>query len=109
MGVGSAICMGIAMLLTLVYSGIQDHPGFGYAGTWPEAGEALVRHGAAPSGLGFIPAFNAVLVSTAIFVSVSADSLINRHPRTSLSCSLVKSSIHPSSPRWSDHKISPKL
>lgn len=63
MGVGSAICMGIAMLLTLIYSGIQDHPGYGYSGTWPEAGTELIRHGAAPAGLEFIPAFNAVLVS----------------------------------------------
>lgn len=29
MGIVSAICMGIAMLLTLVYSGIQDHPVYG--------------------------------------------------------------------------------
>jgi hypothetical protein len=32
MGVVSAICMAIAMLLTLVYSGIQDHPVYGYNG-----------------------------------------------------------------------------
>lgn len=63
MGVISAVSMAIAMLLTLIYSGIQDHPGYGYAGTWPEAGEALIRHGGAPPGTKFIPAFNATLVS----------------------------------------------
>jgi hypothetical protein len=62
MGIVSAVSMGIAMLLTLVYSGIQDHPGFGYSGTWPEAGTELIRHGGAPPGLTFIPAFNATLV-----------------------------------------------
>ncbi|KAK9899096.1 hypothetical protein P389DRAFT_43887 [Cystobasidium minutum MCA 4210] len=68
MGIGSAICMAIAMLLTLIYSGIQDHPGYGYSGTWPEAGAELVRHGAAPAGLEFIPAFNAVLNITFLFI-----------------------------------------
>jgi hypothetical protein len=111
MGVASAICMGIAMLLTLVYSGIQDHPGYGYAGTWPEAGEALVRHGAAPAGLGFIPAFNAVLVSREEILSLVRElmSFLSISCRILLSSSSVKFFTHPSLPRWNAHKISPRL
>ena len=45
MGVISAIAMAIAMLLTLIYSGIQDHPTYGYNGVWPAAGEAIYTTG----------------------------------------------------------------
>jgi len=67
MGVVSAICMAIAMLLTLVYSGIQDHPVYGYNGVWPEAGEKVVTT-AGSMATKFIPAFNATLNITFLFI-----------------------------------------
>lgn len=60
--------MAIAMLLTLVYSGIQDHPTYGYAGVWPAAGAEIMTTGGAPAGTKFIPAFNATLNITFLFI-----------------------------------------
>lgn len=53
--------MAIAMLLTLIYSGIQDHPVYGYGGVWPKAGAAIFTTAGAQAGVTFIPAFNATL------------------------------------------------
>lgn len=52
--------MAIAMLLTLVYSGIQDHPVFGYNGLYPAAGTVLTTTAGAMTSK-FVPAFNATL------------------------------------------------
>lgn len=68
MGIISAICMGIAMLLTLIWSGIQDHPVYGYNGTWPAAGAAIYTTAGAPAGTKFIPAMNATLNITFLFI-----------------------------------------
>lgn len=67
MGIISAIAMAIAMLLTLIYSGIQDHPTYGYNGVWPAAGEAIYTTGK-PMVTDFILAFNAALNITFLFI-----------------------------------------
>jgi hypothetical protein len=38
MSMFSAACMGIAILLFLVFAGIEDHPLYGYNGVYPKAG-----------------------------------------------------------------------
>lgn len=38
MGMFSAAAMGIAILLFLIFAGIEDHPLYGYYGNYPEAG-----------------------------------------------------------------------
>lgn len=68
MGIVSAVCMAIAMLLTLVYSGIQDHPVYGYAGVYPTAGAEIITHGGAPAGTTFVGGFNAALNITFLFI-----------------------------------------
>ncbi|KAJ3121057.1 hypothetical protein HK100_012543 [Physocladia obscura] len=67
MGVLSSLAMGIAMLLTLIYSGIQDHPGYGYDGNWPTAGATVVTT-ALPMATTFIAGTNAVLNITFLFI-----------------------------------------
>lgn len=67
MGIVSAIAMAIAMLLTLIYSGIQDHPVYGYNGVYPAAGATIVTT-AGPMVHKFIPAFNATLNITFLFI-----------------------------------------
>lgn len=61
MSVFSAVTMGTAILLTLVWCGVQDHPSGGYGGVYPTLGP-VKTHGAFPKpGLTFVEGFNAVL------------------------------------------------
>ncbi len=67
MGVFSAVCMGIAILLCLIFSGIQPHPGAGYGGTYPALGEVYTA-GRVPGNPGFVNGFNAVLNITFLWI-----------------------------------------
>jgi hypothetical protein len=62
-----AFCMALAILLFLIFAGIEDHPGFGYYGTYPAAGE--VRTYPFPlAGTTWINCMNAVLNITFLWV-----------------------------------------
>jgi hypothetical protein len=52
--------MAIAIILSLVYAGIEDHPLYGYGGNYPELGpvETSVT---IPGNPGFVNGMNAVL------------------------------------------------
>ena len=67
MSMFSAACMGIAILLFLVFVGIEDAPGFGYLGNYPEAGP-VKTYAFPPSGTTFVAAMNAVLNITFLWV-----------------------------------------
>jgi len=56
MGIGSAICMAIAILLVLIFSGIQGREPAGF-----EASDPVVIHAWAPEGTTFVQGFNALL------------------------------------------------
>ncbi|OAK94947.1 hypothetical protein IQ06DRAFT_233136 [Phaeosphaeriaceae sp. SRC1lsM3a] len=67
MSMFSAACMGIAILLFLVFAGIEDHPLYGYNGVYPKAGP--VKTYAFPlEGTTFVAAMNAVLNITFLWV-----------------------------------------
>jgi hypothetical protein len=67
MSMFSAACMGIAILLFLVFAGIEDAPGYGYNGTYPTDGP--VRTYAFPlPGTTWIACMNAVLNITFLWV-----------------------------------------
>ena len=67
MSMGSAAAMLIAILLFLIFAGIEDHPVYGYLGDYPEAGKVSTR--AFPfAGTTFVGAMNAVLNITFIWV-----------------------------------------
>ncbi|KAF2211924.1 hypothetical protein CERZMDRAFT_42437 [Cercospora zeae-maydis SCOH1-5] len=67
MSMFSAAAMGIAILLFLVFAGIEDHPGTGYGGKYPEVGE--VRTYAFPrEGTTWVDCMNAVLNITFLWV-----------------------------------------
>lgn len=60
MSVVSAICMAIAILLFLVFAGVEANPALGYGGDWPTLGP--VKTYATPlAGTTFVDAMNAVL------------------------------------------------
>jgi len=67
MSMFSAACMGIAILLFLVFAGIEDHPGLGYGGAYPKAGP-VKTYAFPPSGTTFVAAMNAVLNITFLWV-----------------------------------------
>ncbi|KAK3215954.1 hypothetical protein GRF29_8g1684285 [Pseudopithomyces chartarum] len=67
MSMFSAACMGIAILLFLVFVGIEDAPGFGYLGNYPEAGP-VKTYALPPTGTTFVAAMNAVLNITFLWV-----------------------------------------
>lgn len=60
MGVLSAICMFIAIILSLVYAGIEDHPLYGYGGSYPKQGPVSTSV-TIPGDPGFVNGMNAVL------------------------------------------------
>jgi hypothetical protein len=63
----SAACMGIAILLFLVFAGTEDHPLYGYSGNYPKAGK--VKTYAFPAeGTTWVAAMNAVLNITFLWV-----------------------------------------
>ncbi|KAK3110576.1 hypothetical protein LTR53_002882 [Teratosphaeriaceae sp. CCFEE 6253] len=67
MSMGSAACMGIAILLFLVFAGIEPAPLYGYNGDYPTDGE--VRTYAFPlAGTTFVGCMNAVLNITFLWV-----------------------------------------
>lgn len=67
MSMGSAFCMAIAILLFLVFAGIEDAPGYGYSGDYPTDGP--VRTYAFPlPGTTWVNCLNAVLNITFLWV-----------------------------------------
>jgi hypothetical protein len=62
-----AFCMAIAILLFLIFAGIEDHPGYGYYGTYPAAGEVRTYPFPLP-GTTWINCMNAVLNITFLWV-----------------------------------------
>ena len=60
MSIVSAIAMGIAILLSMIYAGIEDHPFAGYGGNYPELGPVKTSIGL-PGAPGFVAGTNAVL------------------------------------------------
>jgi hypothetical protein len=61
MSVVSAICMGIAIILSLVYAGIEDAPLYGYGGNYPTLGPVTTSIGLPTPAPGFVNGLNAVL------------------------------------------------
>ena len=75
MSMFSAACMGIAILLFLVFAGIEDAPGYGYNGTYPKAGP-VKTYAFPPAGTTWVACMNAVLNITflwgmALFLSLT--------------------------------------
>ncbi|TXT12949.1 hypothetical protein VHUM_01350 [Vanrija humicola] len=70
MSVVSASCMGIAILLSLVYVGIEPHPGTGYGknGTYPGLGEVRTAAGIPGGGVSFVDGVNAMLNITFLWI-----------------------------------------
>lgn len=67
MSIFSSICMGIAILLFLVFSGIEAAPGYGYNGSYPTDGP--VQTYAVPiAGTTWVACMNAVLNITFLWV-----------------------------------------
>jgi len=60
MGIASATCMAIAIILSLVYAGIEEHPLMGYGGVYPELGPVETST-TIPGNPGFVNGMNAVL------------------------------------------------
>ncbi|KIW33256.1 uncharacterized protein PV07_00123 [Cladophialophora immunda] len=67
MSMFSAACMAIAILLFLIFSGIEAHPGFGYYGDYPAAGEVRTYPFPLP-GTTWVNCLNAVLNITFLWV-----------------------------------------
>lgn len=67
MSIGSSIAMGVAILLFLVFVGIENHPGYGYLGTWPKAGPVKTYAFPLP-GTTWVDCMNAVLNITFLWV-----------------------------------------
>ncbi|WVF70360.1 hypothetical protein IAT40_005150 [Kwoniella sp. CBS 6097] len=67
MSVVSAIAMAIAIILSMVYAGIEDAPLYGYGGDYPELGPVSHSIGL-PSGVGFVAGLNAVLNITFLWI-----------------------------------------
>ena len=90
MSIVSAIAMGIAILLSMIYAGIEDHPFAGYGGNYPELGPVKTSIGL-PGAPGFVAGTNAVLK----YVTANGKNTIfcSSHafdPLASLSFGLVK-------------------
>ncbi|KAI5272272.1 putative amino acid transporter [Aureobasidium subglaciale] len=67
MSMFSAACMGIAILLFLVFVGIEDAPGYGYSGVYPKAGP-VKTYAFPPAGTTWVACMNAVLNITFLWV-----------------------------------------
>jgi hypothetical protein len=67
MSMFSAACMGIAILLFLVFAGIEENPLYGYNGVYPKAGP-VHTYAFPPAGTTFVAAMNAVLNITFLWV-----------------------------------------
>lgn len=67
MSMFSAACMGIAILLFLVFAGTEDHPLYGYNGNYPKAGK-VATYAFPAEGTTWVAAMNAVLNITFLWV-----------------------------------------
>jgi len=67
MSMFSAACMGLAILLFLVFSGIEAAPGYGYNGDYPTAGP-VGTYAFPPKGTTWVACMNAVLNITFLWV-----------------------------------------
>jgi len=67
MSMFSAACMGIAILLFLIFAGIEKAPGYGYSGYYPKAGPVKTYAFPLP-GTTWIDCMNAVLNITFLWV-----------------------------------------
>ncbi len=72
MSIGSSICMAIAILLFLIFAGIEAHPGMGYAsagddGKWIPS-DPVRTMVVPPKGTSFVSCMNAVLNITFLWV-----------------------------------------
>ncbi|KIW87914.1 uncharacterized protein Z519_11499 [Cladophialophora bantiana CBS 173.52] len=67
MSMFSAACMGIAILLFLIFAGIEQHPGYSYYGDYPAAGEVRTYPFPLP-GTTWVNCLNAVLNITFLWV-----------------------------------------
>ncbi|GAB7344750.1 hypothetical protein MBLNU457_3220t1 [Dothideomycetes sp. NU457] len=67
MSIFSATCMGISILLFLVFAGIEDAPGYGYNGDYPTDG-AVKTYAFPPAGTTWVACMNAVLNITFLWV-----------------------------------------
>jgi hypothetical protein len=63
----AAAAMAIAILLFMVFAGIEDAPGYGYNGDYPTDGP-VHTYAITPKGTTFIAAMNAVLNITFLWV-----------------------------------------
>ena len=61
MSIGSAVAMAIAIILSLVFAGIEAGPLYGYNGDYPTLGPVVTSTSLPGGGPGFVPGFNAVL------------------------------------------------
>lgn len=61
MSIVSAISMGIAIILSLVYCGIEDAPLYGYGGNYPTQGPVRTTVGLPEGGVTFVNGLNAAL------------------------------------------------
>ncbi|ORX35359.1 transmembrane amino acid transporter protein-domain-containing protein [Kockovaella imperatae] len=68
MSMGSAVCMAIAIILSLIYAGIEDAPGYGYGGSYPKQGPVQTSIGLPSPAPGFINGLNAVLNITFLWI-----------------------------------------
>lgn len=105
MSMFSAACMGLAILLFLIFAGIEDAPYYGYNGNYPTAGK--VRTYAFP-----LPGTTWVACMVRLFpLIVPQQPLTPRRTQSSTSPSSGshRSSFQPSSPRWSGPKTSPNI
>ncbi|WVQ75333.1 hypothetical protein IAR50_004950 [Cryptococcus sp. DSM 104548] len=64
----SASAMAIAILLSLIFAGIEDAPYYGYGGYYPALGEVTTSVGLPDGGPGFVAGLNAVLNITFLWI-----------------------------------------
>ena len=67
MSMFSAACMGLAILLFMIFAGIENAPLYGYGGDYPTLG-AVKTYAFPPAGTTFVAAMNAVLNITFLWV-----------------------------------------
>lgn len=67
MSMFSAVCMGLAILLFLIFAGIEDAPYYGYGGNYPQLGE-VKTYAFPPAGTTWVACMNAVLNITFLWV-----------------------------------------
>lgn len=68
MSVFSAICMGISILLFLIFAGIESNPAAGYGGAWLKLGDKIYTTAFPADGVSWVDCLNAVLNITFLWV-----------------------------------------